>query len=111
MVFYSKEDFFEKCGSFHILSREEERRCAQLWQGGAVHVRQELVESYLPMVAGHVRRLPAHLQTLGMIIYCCQALEKAVDAFDFLQDSETFSHRLSWYLRNATTRYVADRHC
>ena len=110
MVFYSKEDFFEKCDTFQILNREEERHCAQQWKGGVIHARQELLESYLPMVAAHVRRLPEHLRTLGMIIYCCQALEKAVDAFDFLQDSESFSHRLSWYLRNASVRYVADRH-
>lgn len=29
---------------------------------------------------------------------CLQAPEKAMDSFDFLQDSELFSHRLNWLL-------------
>ena len=37
------------------------------------------------------------------------ALEQAVDHFDFAQSSETFTHRLSWYLRQATTKRIAQR--
>ncbi|MCF2681828.1 hypothetical protein [Faecalicatena contorta] len=45
-------------------------------------------------------------QSLGLVLYCLQALEKAVDHFDFLQDSEPFSHRLNWYIRQAVTSYI-----
>ena len=109
MVFYSKEDFFEKCCGFRRLSREEECRCARQMKAGELQARQMLLESYLPMVASHIRRMPGEQQTLGMILFCCQALETAVDSFDFLQDSETFSHRLSWHLRNASVKYIAER--
>lgn len=29
-------------------------------------------------------------------------------SFDFLQDSETFAHRLSWHLRQAVIKYIVD---
>ena len=111
MVFYSMEVFFERCRDFCILSREEECHTARLMKAGDPQARQQLLESYLPMVAAHIRRMPGEHQTLGMLHYCCQALEKAVDSFDFLQDSETFTHRLSWHLRNASARYIAERRC
>ena len=40
---------------------------------------------------------------------CCAAVEKAVDGFDFLQDSERFGHRLNWALRQMVTAYIAER--
>ena len=43
-----------------------------------------------------------------MIVYCQQALEKAVDNFDFFQESESFAHRLSWYLRQVATKYITN---
>lgn len=111
MLFYSTEDFFEKCGNCHVLNREEECQKALQMKNGDLHARKCLTESYYPMVASHIRRLPAQNQSLGMIVSCCQALERAVDSFDFLQNSESFSHRLSWYLRNATAKYIAERRC
>lgn len=36
-------------------------------------------------------------------------LEKAVDGFNFEQNGETFSHRLSWWLRQETTKYIAEK--
>ena len=88
------------------MSRQEEKEYAYQMKNGDGSARERLIQSYLPMVAAHVKRAPAHVQSLGLILYCQQALEKAVDSFDFFQDSETFAHRLSWYLRQATIKYI-----
>lgn len=109
MVYVSAEDFWEKAGACHILTRQEEIECAKQMKNGDRFAREKLIQSYLPMVAEHIKRTRPHTQTLGLVLYCVQALEKAVDSFDFLQDSEPFSHRLNWWLRQATAKYIADR--
>lgn len=107
MIFVSVEDFCEKAAHYTRLSRPEEIEYARKMQQGDPAAREKLIQSYLPMVAGYIRRVHARPQDLGMVIYCVHALEKAVDSFDFLQDSEPFSHRLSWWLRQAVTKYIA----
>ena len=109
MIFLSLEDFYEKAAACTRLSREEEIECARQMANGAPDARERLLQSYLPSVAAHMKRTKPHMQTLALAIYCCQALENCVDRFDFLQESETFSHRLSWYLRQATVTYIAER--
>jgi len=47
------------------------------------------------------------MQNLGMVLHCLQMLEKQVDKFNFQQDGETFTHRLSWGLRQAIASYIA----
>jgi DNA-directed RNA polymerase sigma subunit (sigma70/sigma32) len=106
MVYVSIEDFYEKARACRKLSRAEEIQWAEKMKAGDPAAREMLVQSYLPMVAGHIKRLTPPMQTLGMAIYCHHALERAVDTFNFLQDSEPFSHHLSWALRQATTRYI-----
>ena len=108
MVYVSIEDFYEKAEKCRILTRQEELECAEQMKQGSGEARACLIQSYLPMTARHVKRLQHHLQTLGMALYCVNALEKAVDSFNFFQDSETFAHRLSWYLRNASAKYIAE---
>lgn len=108
MVYISVEDFYEKASAYRRLSRQEELECAQGMKHADASARQRLVESYLPAVAGHIKRLPTHIQSLGVVAYCLQGLERAVDCFDFFQEGESFSHRLSWYLRQATVSYIAD---
>jgi DNA-directed RNA polymerase sigma subunit (sigma70/sigma32) len=108
MVFISIEDFYEKAEKCQVLTRQGERECAQRMKQGDVDARALLFESYLPMTARHVQRAKPEMQTLSLALYCVDALEKAVDSFNFLQDSETFTHRLSWYLRNATAKYIAE---
>lgn len=107
MVYISVEDFYKKAASFEALTRQEEIECAIQMKSGDMDARARLIQSYLPMVAGHVRGVKPHLQTLGLALYCVQALEQAVDLFDFVQDSESFSHRLSWWLRQAVAKYIA----
>ena len=106
MVYISAEDFCEKTGACCVLTRQEEMECAEQMRQGDRLARERLIQSYLPAVAKHIRRMPPHRQTLGLVLYCVQALEKAVAAFDFLQDHESFSHRLNWWLRQATAQYI-----
>lgn len=106
MVYISAEDFYEKAGACYILTRQEEIECAKQMKNGDRLAREKLIQSYLPIVAKHIKRKQPHMQTLSLVLYCVHALEKAVDSFDFLQDSEPFSHRLNWWLRQATTEYI-----
>jgi len=106
MIYTSITDFYEKANSFSRMSRQDEIECAVRMKNGDAKAREMIINSYLPVVAAHVRRVSPKLQTLGLVLYCQQALEKAVDTFDFVQNSETFTHRLSWWLRQATTKYI-----
>ena len=107
MVFISVDDFYEKADSCYVLTRQEEIKCASEMKDGNTVARDRLIQSYIPMVARHIKHTKSHLQNLGLVLYCIQALEKAVDSFDFMQDNEPFSHRLSWWLRDATAKYIA----
>ncbi len=106
MIYVSVDDFYEKASLCKRLTREEELECARKMKAGDKEAREQLIQSYIPVVAGYIKHTKSHLQNLGLVLYCIQALEKAVDSFDFIQDSETFSHRLSWHLRQAVTRYI-----
>ena len=106
MKYISIDDFYQKADSCAHISRQEEIKCAKKMKNGDIVARERLIQSYIPMVAGHIKHMKPHLQTLGLVLYCMQALEKAVDSFDFLQDSEPFSHRLSWWLRQAVANYI-----
>ena len=107
MIFIRIDDFYDKAEKCIVLTRREELDFAQRMQQGDETARAKLIESYLPMTARHVQRAKPEMQTLSLALYCVDALEKAVGSFNFLQDSETFTHRLSWYLRNATAKYIA----
>lgn len=106
MVYISIEDFYEKAATCNILSRQEEIACAKQMKDGDALAREKLIQSYLPMAAAYIKRARPHMQTLGLALHCVYALEKAVDSFDFLQDSEPFSHRLNWWLRQAVIKYT-----
>lgn len=106
MIYISIDDFYEKAALCNVLTRQEEIDCARKMKSGDSVSREKLIQSYMPMVAGHIKRLKTHMQNLGMVLYCMQVLEKAVDSFDFMQDSETFSHHLSWGLRQAVVKYI-----
>ena len=103
MIFLSVEDFFEKADACRKPERQEELEYARKMKAGDEEARERLVEGYLPQVAGYIRA--SRKEQLGMVLYCARALERAVDSFDFFQDSETFVHRLSWALRQAGTAY------
>ena len=108
MLFISAEEFFAHADKMPRITREEERRIAQEMPQNAM-AREQLISSYLPMVAAYIRRLPSKLHTLRTVYVCLDSLEKGVDSFNFLQDSERFSHHLSWRLRQCITRCLVDR--
>ncbi len=109
MLYMSAEAFFERTKDLPRLSREEERALFAAMKAGDAEAREKLIRGYLPQVAGHIRALSPQFQKLELVMRCCAALEKAVDRFDFGQDSESFRHHLSWVLRQTTTAYIADR--
>ena len=106
MLYLTVEDFYEKAAACASLTRQEELECAKRMKEGDGDAREQLMESYLPMVAGHIRRARPEQQTLGMVLYCLRALESAMNSFDFFQEGETFAHRLSWHLRQAGVAYT-----
>ena len=109
MLFISVDDFFQKARDVICLSRNDEKKYALKMKEGDAEARQAIVNNYLPMVASYIRRSPKELQTLETIYSCIRSLEKGVDGFNFLQDSETFTHHLSWRLRQCITRCLVDR--
>ena len=109
MLFISVDDFFQKVRGTTRLSRTDEKDFALKMKKGDAGARQAIVNSYLPMVASYIRCSPKELQTLETIYCCIHSLEKGVDNFNFLQDSETFTHHLSWRLRQCITRCLVDR--
>ena len=109
MLFVSPEDFYTKTKDLKPLSRTEEKNLAEQMKTGDAEARQAIIEGYLPMVASVCKHQKPQYQSLELIYRCLSALEQAVDRFDFQQDSETFTHHLSWVLRQTTTRYMVDR--
>ena len=109
MPYISANDFLEKAAAAPRITREEEKECARRMAEGDRAAREQIVQHYLPLTASFVRRAPQEYRTLGMVYACLQALEKAVDSFDFLQEGETFIHRLSWVLRQTTMHYTVTR--
>ena len=107
MVYITVEDFYSHVANCTRLSRDEEKQCAQRMKNGDETARRQIVESYLPMVAGHIKHTNNIKNKLSLALYCISGLEKAVDSFDFMQDSESFAHRLGWVLRQTTVAYIA----
>ena len=109
MLFTSVENFFVQVKAIPRLSRDEERSLAAKKAAGDSAARDALVQGYLYQVASYLRRAPQRIRTLHTLYACICALEDAVDRFNFLQDSESFTHHLSWALRQCITRCIADR--
>lgn len=109
MLFISAEDFFAQAENIPRLTHEEEKRLAQeMAQNTAA--RDQLIRSYYPMVAAYIRhRVPQELHTLQTVYVFLSSLEKGVDSFHFQQNSERFSHHLSWRLRQCVTRCIAEQ--
>ena len=110
MIYLSVEDFLNRVREIPRLSREEEKKLAQRMAEGDREARELLVRGYLHMAAAHVRRAPEKIQTLRTVYACVGEVEKGVDSFNFLQEGETFTHHLSWRLRQCVTRCIAQRY-
>jgi DNA-directed RNA polymerase sigma subunit (sigma70/sigma32) len=109
MLYISKDDFYQKAKTAVHLTREQEKACALAMSNGDIAARQKIIESYLPQVAAAIRKSPEHIQTLNTVYNALATLEQGVDSFNFLQDSESFSHHLSWRLRQCIVRCIADQ--
>ena len=109
MLFLTPDDFFQKVAQFKPIDRQKELEYARQMLDGDPEARNAIIEGYLPHLAAVLRRAKPEYRTLRLILGYCAALEKAVDSFDFLQNSERFSHRLDWYLRQTFVRYIAER--
>ncbi|MBE6591309.1 MAG: hypothetical protein E7646_04645 [Ruminococcaceae bacterium] len=109
MMFLSVEDFFNKTQSIKLLSRDEQAHLAARMRNNDPEARQMLIEAYLPVVAAHIKRAPKALCTLHTLYTCIDSLEKGVDSFNFLQEGESFTHHLSWRMRQCITRCLAER--
>ena len=102
MIYITVEDFLQKTATLPRLDRCQEKQLALQKD------HQALVNGYLHFVAGAVKRAPANIRNLRTVYACIKTLEDCVERFDFQQDSEPFSHRLSWALRQCITRRIAD---
>ncbi|MBQ9746907.1 MAG: hypothetical protein IJW21_08820 [Clostridia bacterium] len=109
MIFICTEDFYRKAADCERLSREREKAYALEMVQGDSGAREKIICSYLPLAASYVRRYTAENGGLELIYRLVAALEKAADSFDFLQDGETFTHRLSLIFKKEITRYIADK--
>ena len=107
MIFVSVDEFLRESKSIQLLSKSEEKELAQKMSKGDQNARLQLIRAYLPYVAAVIRRSPKDIQTLNTLYSCISALEKGVDSFNFLQEGESFGHRLSIILRRCTLRAIA----
>jgi len=108
-LYISPEDFFRKAADYKKYGAQEEQALAAQMRAGSSEAREALFNSYLPLLSGCIQRLPREYHSLELVMRCCAALEKALDSFDFSQTGESFTHRISWILRQTTTAYIADR--
>ena len=109
MLFISIDDFYQKIEGQKKLSREEEKHYAIKKNEGDADAHNQIVQSYLPMVAWRIRSAPKNIQSLHTLYRCLGVLDDAVHKFDFLQDNEPFVHYLSWCLRQCITQCIAER--
>lgn len=109
MIYIDIQDFFQKAAACKRLSRQEEIDCALRMKDGDSDARNCIIQSYLPIIAGHIKRLPEHMQTLGCALYFQAELEKAIDYFNFLQDREPFLNRINRICRQAVIKYITRR--
>lgn len=108
-MYISAEDFFEKAELCSCLSRSEEKECALKMAQGDASAKEKLIQSYLPFVASIIKRAPKSIQTLHTVYSAIASLERGVESFDFLQESESFSHHLSYRMRCVIVNCIANR--
>ena len=109
MLFISFDDFVNKVSGIEKLNPEKSAELYLAMKAGNSSAREALIDGHLYLVKGHISRMKPEMRTLRHVMECVSALNNAVDSFDFTTKSETFIHRLSFYLKNATTKYIAER--
>ena len=109
MIFTGREDFLAKAAECERLPREIEKAYALAAKEGSAEAIGKIIDSYLPVIAAFFSRQSRENQTLELAYRLYAALEKAASGFDFLQESETFLHRLSFAMRQELARYIAEK--
>ena len=109
LLFTDAKDFFTKAAAAERLSHESEKACAQRMAQGDSEAREKIILSYLPAVAAFAKRKSRGKCSLELIYRLIASLEKAVDSFDFAQEREAFSRRLTLAMKKALTEYIADK--
>ncbi|MBQ7779474.1 MAG: hypothetical protein IJ404_03170 [Clostridia bacterium] len=109
MIFTDTEDFFAQAEAAKLPTREEEKSLAKRMSDGDESAKEALIKGYLPLAASYVRRAPKEIRSLHTVYACIAELEAGVDSFNFLQDSETFTHHLSWRLRQCIARCLTKK--
>lgn len=59
MIFISMDDFYEKAAGCHVLTRQGETACAKRMKNGDAAAREQLIRSYIPLLARHIRQAAA----------------------------------------------------
>ena len=108
MLFTCKEDFLAKAAACERMTREREKVYALAAKNGDAAALEKIIASYLPVVSAFFKRQSPEMQTLELAYRLCAALEKTALGFDFLQESESFTHRLSFAMRAELTKYIAE---
>ena len=109
MLFITTQQFFAQAAGAKRLDRQEEITCAARMRAGDAEAKDALVQSYLSFVAASVKRVSTGEPSMELICRFVCTLEREVETFDFSQESETFTHRLSLALRKTTAEYIADQ--
>ena len=107
MIFVTVDAFYKYAASAERLTRDEERELAALMLQGSEQARERIVNSYLCFIAARMKKIFPEHQTLELLLICIKTLEDLVAKFNFLQDNEPFSHRLTLALINVTNAYMA----
>ena len=107
MLFTCAKDFFDKASNIERISRQQEKELYSLIKAGDTTARDKMVESYLFIVASRIKRLPNDIHSIDLIYSCVDKLEKEVDKFDFSNDGETFTHRLTLIIQKEITNHIA----
>ena len=108
MLFVTVQDFYAQAANAKRLDRREEIACAARMQAGDVEAKDALVQSYLPTVAAFAKRVSTGEPSMELVCRFAAVLEQQVEGFDFAQQGETFTHRLSLALKKAMAEYIAD---
>lgn len=109
MLFLTSQQFFDCAARARRLDRQGEIACCARMRAGDSDARDALIQSYLPFVAASVKRVSTKKPSLELICRFVCVLESQVETFDFSQESESFTHRLSLALKKATAEYIADQ--
>ncbi|MBQ7379514.1 MAG: hypothetical protein IJW70_07560 [Clostridia bacterium] len=109
MLFISSEQFLVQANALKKLTRQQEKAAYVQMRAGNKDAKESLVESYLPVVAAMAKRVSTGEPSMELVCRMVATLEREVEQFDFSQESEPFTHRLSLVLKKVVAEYITDQ--